>query len=117
MGFGVVMQSGKLREIITIQSHDVGTDNYGQSVSTYTDKYTTRASIRIASSDERTTNSIGQELASVRYKIRIRYRATLPSVTDRILWVNSVLDITAVYDPDGKNAEIVLEATEHQTQD
>lgn len=101
------MQSGRLRERVTIQTESVSRDSFGAETITWADVASVWASVLPGSSGERYVSTAALPQAEISHTVRIRYRAGL-GPTLRALWDSRVLHILSVVDPTGRQAELVL---------
>jgi len=84
------MRAGQLRHIIKVQEKTDTIDGMGATVSTWTDKFQTRAAIWPVSSKERISSmKIESEITN---KIRIRYRSGISS-KERIKFGSRIFEI------------------------
>jgi len=94
------MKAGELRHLVTLQTLDVGQDDVGQPVHTFTNFADVYADVRYLSGLE--TVKSGAALGILRASIRIRWRPDiLPTM--RVLHGAVIFDIKAVQvDPTGR---------------
>ena len=107
------MQSGRLRDPITIQHQSVTRDQYGGEIVTWITFATGWASVLPAASGERFIRGAVQELAKITHTLRVRYRAGITPKM-RISWAGRILYIQTITDPTGRRAELVLMCEEEQ---
>lgn len=105
------MQSGRLRNWITIQSRTLSQDALGGSVETWSALATVPANVRMVGQGERYIPSADQEVALVTHRVRMRYRDDV-SPLNRIVYGTRVLDIESAVDPDGRSRELVCMCSE-----
>ena len=103
------MQSGKLRERITIQSFTGTADNYGQEVKSWSTFKEVWAAVEPTQGREFWA---GQQVQSeVTMRVRIRYLAgVLPEM--RILWGTKVLNIAQIINPKARDREMQIMCSE-----
>lgn len=108
------MQSGRLRERVTIQAETVTRDASGEELLAWGDEATVWASVTPGASNERYLASAGQRVAEVTHTVRIRYKTGL-TPKKRLVWETTrILKIISVIDPDMRNRTIVLLCSEEQ---
>ncbi len=107
------MQTGRLRERVTIQTEDVTRDASGQELKTWPDVATVWAQVLPGASAERFLASAGQRVAEVTHTVRIRYRAGITPKM-RLVWETRILEIISIVDPDGRTRTSVLLCSEEQ---
>lgn len=107
------MQTGRLRERITIQTENVTRDASGQELKTWDDVATVWANVTPGASSERFLASAGQRVAEVTHTVRLRYRAGITPKM-RLAWETRVLEILSVVDPDGRLRTTILLCKEEQ---
>ena len=107
------MQSGRLRERVTIQQQSITRDSYGGEVINWTTFASVWASVLPAASGERFIRGAVQELAKITHTVRIRYRAGITPKM-RISWDGRLLYVQTITDPTGRRAELVLMCEEEQ---
>lgn len=108
------MQSGRLRERVTIQTETVTRDASGEELRTWAEVATVWASVTPGASSERFLASAGQRVAEVTHTVRIRFRSGLTPKM-RLVWETTrILEIISVIDPDMRNSTTVLLCSEEQ---
>lgn len=108
------MQTGRLRERVTIQSETVTRDGSGEELKSWGEVATVWAQVLPGASNERFLASAGQRVAEVTHTVRIRFRSGITPKM-RIIWESSrILEILSVVDPDGRNSTTVLLCKEEQ---
>lgn len=108
------MQTGRLRERVTIQAESVTKGASGEELKEWGDEATVWAQVIPGASSERFLASAGQRVAEVTHTVRIRFRTGITPKM-RILWeTNRILEIISVVDPDGRNSTTVLLCKEEQ---
>lgn len=108
------MQTGRLRERLTIQQQSVTRDASGEQLIAWTEVATVWGQVTPGASNERFLASAGQRVAEVTHTARIRYRAGITPKM-RIVWESTrILEILSVVDPDGRNRTTVLLCSEEQ---
>lgn len=108
------MQTGRLRERVTIQAESVTRDASGEELLAWVDETTVWASVTPGASSERFLASAGQRVAEVTHTVRIRYKTGI-TPKKRLLWESTrILEILSVIDPDMRNRTIVLLCSEEQ---
>ncbi len=108
------MQTGRLRERVTIQAESVTRDASGEQLITWPEVATVWASVTPGASNERFLASAGQRVAEVTHTVRVRYRSGITPKM-RIIWESTrILNIISVIDPDMRNSTIVLLCSEEQ---
>lgn len=101
------MQSGRLRQRITIQTHTESRDALGASIWTWSTLAKVWAEVRMPYGSERFVSAADVEVAQVTHRVKIRYRDDV-SPLNRIVWRSRVLDIESAVDPDGRRRELVM---------
>lgn len=107
------MQTGRLRERITIQQESITRDSSGEQLIAWTTVATVWARVTPGASSERFLASAGQRVAEVTHTIHLRYRAGITPKM-RVSWENRILEIISVVDPDGKLRTTILMCSEEQ---
>lgn len=107
------MQTGRLRERVTIQQESVTRDGSGEQLKSWTEVATVWAAVTPGASSERFLASAGQRVAEVTHTVRIRYRAGITPKM-RLLWETRILEIISVVDPDGRLRTTILLCSEEQ---
>lgn len=107
------MQTGRLRERVTIQQQSATRDGSGEELITWPDVATVWARVTPGGSSERFLASAGQRVAEVTHTIHLRYRAGITPKM-RIVWETRILEIISVVDPDGKLRTTILLCKEEQ---
>jgi SPP1 family predicted phage head-tail adaptor len=107
------MQTGRLRERVTIQQQSVTRDSSGEQLISWPDVATVWARVTPGGSSERFLASAGQRVAEVTHTIHLRYRAGITPKM-RIVWETRILEIISVVDPDGKLRTTILLCKEEQ---
>lgn len=107
------MQTGRLRERVTIQQETVTRDGSGEQLKSWGEVATVWASVTPGASSERFLASAGQRMAEVTHTARLRYRSGITPKM-RLLWETRVLEIISVVDPDGKLRTTILLCKEEQ---
>lgn len=108
------MQSGRLRERVTIQAESVTRDASGEELLTWAEVATVWASVTPGASNERFLASAGQRVAEVTHTVRLRFKTGLTPKM-RLIWESTrILEIISVIDPDMRNRTIVLLCSEEQ---
>lgn len=107
------MQTGRLRERLTIQQQSVTRDASGEQLIAWTEVATVWGQVSPGASNERFLASAGQRVAEVTHTARIRYRSGITPKM-RILWETRVLEIISVVDPDGRLRTTILLCKEEQ---
>jgi SPP1 family predicted phage head-tail adaptor len=107
------MQSGKLRDRITLQRQMVTYDEYGAEVISWSSIATLWASVLPGSVGERFVAGAVQELSKITHTIRIRYRADITPKM-RFVWGTRNLYINTIVDPTGRRAELLISCEEEQ---
>lgn len=108
------MQSGRLRERVTIQQQSITRAANGEEIVTWADVATVWASVLPKASGERFIVGAAQELAKISHTVRIRYRAGITPKM-RLSWTGRLLYINSITDPTGRRAEMVLMCEEEQS--
>jgi SPP1 family predicted phage head-tail adaptor len=101
------MQIGRLRHRITIEQATVTRDAYGGETLTWGTYATIWALVTPVRGQERQISAAAQELATLAYQVRMRYRSDIDPRM-RVVWGTKVLDIESIYDPTGRYAELIL---------
>ncbi|HMR01767.1 MAG TPA: phage head closure protein [Candidatus Competibacter phosphatis] len=108
------MQTGRLRERLTIQQETVTRDDSGEELKSWSTLATVWGQVTPGASSERFLASAGQRVAEVTHTARIRYRTGITPKM-RIVWESTrILEILSVVDPDGRNSRTVLLCSEEQ---
>lgn len=107
------MQSGRLRELVTIQQQSVTRASNGEEIITWVDVATVWASVLPKASGERFLVGAAQELAKITHTVRIRYRQGITPKM-RLSWGGRLLYVETITDPTGRRAELVLMCEEVQ---
>src|SRR5262245_23366827 len=110
------MQSGRLRQRITIERQEVVRDEYGAELITWAPLPiipTVWASILPGSSGERFLTGAAQEQATISHTVRLRYREDITPKM-RIVWGQRHLYVQTITDPDGRTRETLLLCEEVQ---
>lgn len=107
------MQTGRLRERLTIQEETVTRDGSGEELRTWGTVATVWGQILPGTPNERFQAAAGQRVAEVSHRVRIRFREGITPKM-RILWETRILEILGVVDPDGKRSTTYLLCTEEQ---
>lgn len=102
------MQSGKLRQRVTVQLVTQTQDSYGEPVESWAEIDTVWAEVKPATGQERFVASADQQLATLTHVVNMRYLDGLSPVNHRLLWGTRVLDIETVQDPTGRTATTKL---------
>lgn len=105
----VRLQAGKLRHTVSIQSASEAADAMGTLVPSWSTDATVRASITQVSGDESVT--AGQEQATAKYKVVIRYYSGL-TTANRLLFGSRELNIDSISDIDERNRKMELMCSE-----
>lgn len=104
---------GELRHRITVQRYTATQNGLGEQVRTWAPLLATRAAVETVGGDGRLETVPQQDLASVSYRIRIRYRTdATPLPKDQVVWGAKTLNVESVTDPTGLGREYVLMCTE-----
>lgn len=107
------LRPGDLRHTITIQRYTSTQNSLGEPVVTWGTLATARASVEAIGGSGTLETATQRDLATVSYKIRIRYRTDVtPLPKDRVLYGSKTLNIETVTDPTGRRREYVLNCTE-----
>lgn len=107
------LRGGELRHLVTIQRYTATQDALGALVVTWATLCTARASVEAVGGTGRLETTPKQELATVTYRVRIRYRTdATPAPKDRVAYGSKYLNIESVTDPTGRRREYVLMCTE-----
>lgn len=107
------MQSGRLRERVTIQQQSITRDASGEELITWSDVATVWAQVLPGASSERFQAAAGQRVAEVSHTVRIRFRAGITPKM-RLVWETRVLEILSIVDPDGRRRTGLLLCSEEQ---
>lgn len=107
------MQSGRLRERVTIQYESKTRDTSGEELINWLDEATVWAQVLPGSSSERFQAAAGQRVAEVTHTVRIRYRPGL-TPKKRFLWEGRILKIQGITDPEGRTRVLVIPCSEEQ---
>lgn len=99
------MKSGRLRDLVTIQAKTVTRQGNGEEIRAWTTFAQQWADIQPLSGRELLT--LRDEMASVTTRIRMRYLAGVVP-TMRVVYGDSVYEITEVIDRDNRRAELEL---------
>lgn len=99
------MQSGVLRDIVTLQSKSVSRDAYGGETITWTDEARVWANVHPLRGREYLAARQAQERLDMR--VYIRYRSGVRPDW-RLLWRGVTYQVTAVVDVDAKKRELEL---------
>ena len=103
------MRAGLLRHVVTIQTQSLAANNYGERTLTWTDSYTRRASVAVASG----TESPGVEQTRAERAIVVTMRYTdIDARMNRIKWDNRVFGVVAVDHADSRKIETRLTCRE-----
>lgn len=105
------MQSGRLRNRVTIQYQVATQDEYNEEIVAWTDLADVWADIRPTSARERMINSADQIQAAIDHTIIIRWRDDI-STKQRIKFGTRVFDIEGFADRTGKRHELRLNCRE-----
>jgi SPP1 family predicted phage head-tail adaptor len=107
------LRAGEMRHSITIQRYTSTQDSLGALVLTWATLCTARAMVEALGGTGRLETIPKQDLATVTYRIRIRFRSDVtPAPKDRVLFGTKYLNIESVTDPSGRRREYVLMCTE-----
>ena len=102
---GMVMDIGKLRHRVTLESYEVLKDNIGTEKRTWRQMTTVWASIEPVSGRE--LIAIGMEKAEVTTKVTIRYRSNIgPHV--RIRFGDRIFEVVSTINPEERNILLSL---------
>lgn len=105
------MQSGKLRERVTLQSKTVVRDAFGSEVVTWVISATVWADVRSTDGTEQVESSVDQVVATISHSVLIRYMAGLsPSI--RVVWQGKVLQILSIVENDNRQRQLILKCNE-----
>lgn len=99
-----MIQAGKLRHTITIQTPSETRDELNQAVKTWSDTATRRASIETVSSNRAATAEQNTTFAT--HKIALRRYSLSP--TQRIKFGSRIFNIVAIEQDEAKQAETVV---------
>lgn len=105
------MQSGRLRNRVTIQYPVTAQNEYNEEVITWTDLDQVWADIRPTSARERMISSADQLQAAIDHVIIIRWRSDI-STKQRIKFGTRIFDIEGFADRTGKRHELRLDCRE-----
>ena len=104
-----MIQAGKLRHKISIQSKASTRNGYNEVDDTWSTDFTTRASITPLSGRELTEAQ--QVNSEVTHKVVTRYREPVSSA-QRILFGSRIFHIVSVINPEERNGELQITAIE-----
>lgn len=108
------MGAGMFRKSIRFQTRDVTVDSYGQQVTTWTDAFSTRASIEPLSARELFAAQAVQ--SEVSHRITVRYRSQLANPTAvaamRVLYGTRVFNIVGALNINERHGIVEISATE-----
>jgi SPP1 family predicted phage head-tail adaptor len=108
------MRSGDLRKRVTFQMRGTTSDTFGQQTTTWTDLFTAWAEIQALSAREMFAAQAVQ--SEVTHAITVRYRAelALPKTVAamRVLYGSRIFNLAGATNPDERNRELVIQATE-----
>ena len=107
------MQTGKLRNRITIQYPNPTQDATNDPVVAWLDLAQVWADIRPVGGQERLQRQADQVVAQVDHRIKIRWRGDVTPKM-RVKFGSRYFDIGTVDDPDGRKRELVLQCREVQ---
>lgn len=105
------MQSGKLRERVTLQSKTVVRDAFGSEVVTWVISATVWADVRSTDGTEQVESSVDQVVATISHSVLIRYMAGL-SPSMRVVWQGKVLQILSIVENDNRQRQLILKCNE-----
>jgi SPP1 family predicted phage head-tail adaptor len=107
------LRGGEMRHSITIQRYTSSQDSLGALVLTWGTLITARAMVETVGYTGRLETTPQQDLATVVYRIRIRYRTdATPAPKDRVIYGSKTLNLDSIVDPTGRRREYVLMCTE-----
>lgn len=108
------MMAGRLRKSVRFQTRDTSVDSFGQQVTSWTDAFSTRASIEPLSVRERFAAQAVQ--SEISHRIAVRYRAELANPTAvaamRVVFGTRVFNIVGAINIDERHAIVEINATE-----
>jgi SPP1 family predicted phage head-tail adaptor len=99
------MNSGKMREQITIQRATITHDAFGQETKSWEVHFFSWAQIEDLSGSGSIPSQVVQSQAS--HRVTLWWRPDL-KVTDRVLWGDRILDIVHINDVDQRHIKYVL---------
>ena len=104
------MRAGRLRHRVTIQGLTTTPNSYGEPVETWTNLATVWGEVTplISQTREVFAQASEQRVARQTMNVRLRYRADITPATSRVVWGSHVLEVEAVFDPDGRRAKLDL---------
>jgi SPP1 family predicted phage head-tail adaptor len=105
------MQTGRLRNRVTIQYQVTAPDSYNEEIVTWTELDQVWADIRPTSPRERMINSADQLQATVDHTIIIRWRSDI-TAKQRIVFGSRIFDVEGYADRTGKRHELQLSCRE-----
>ena len=105
------MQSGKLRERVTIQQKSVVRDAFGAEVATWVVSATVWADVRSTDGTEQVESSVDQVVATISHSVLIRYMAGL-SPAMRVVWRDKSLQILSIVESDNRQRQLILKCSE-----
>ena len=108
------MMAGRLRKSVKFQTRGTSVDSYGQQVTTWTDAFSTRASIEPFSVREQfAAQAVHSEIS---HRIAVRYRSELANgvavAAMRVLYGTRVFNIVGALNIDERHAIVEISATE-----
>ena len=108
------MTAGMFRKSVKFQTRDGAVDSYGQQVTTWTDAFTTRASIEPLSAREVFAAQAVQ--SEVSHRITVRYRSQLANPTAvaamRVLYGTRVFNIVGALNINERHGIVEISASE-----
>lgn len=108
------MMAGKFRKSVKFQACDANVDSFGQQVTTWTDAFSTRASIEPLSAREQFAAQAVQ--SEISHRITVRYRPELANPTTvasmRVVYGSRVFNIAGALNIDERHAIVEISATE-----
>ncbi len=111
------MPAGMFRKSVQFQTRDLSVDSYGQQVTTWTDAFTTRASIEPLSARALFAAQVVQ--SEVSHRITVRYRAEFANpamvAAMRVLYATRVFNIHGALNIDERRAIVEISASEGLT--
>lgn len=100
-----MIQAGKLRDRVSVQSPTRSPNTYGETPQAWSDLAERWANVEPVTGKEITVGD--QQQSQVTHRVQIRYDARV-TADCRLIWEGRVLNVTAVMDPDGRKREMTL---------
>ena len=108
------MMAGRLRKSVRFQTRNPSVDSFGQQVTSWTDVFSTRASIEPLSAREQFAAQAVQ--SEISHRITVRYRTELANPTAvaamRVVFGTRVFNIVGALNIDERHAIVEISATE-----